>query len=85
ATILPSLFGEFPSENLYFVDGNLSNFGDQFPEGSLTGAKGTLPGLSIDSLADFATILPSLFGEFPSENLYFVDGNLSNFGDQFPE
>ncbi len=45
ATILPSLFGEFPSENLYFVDGNLSNFGKQFPKGSLTGAKGTLPGL----------------------------------------
>jgi branched-chain amino acid transport system substrate-binding protein len=28
----------------YFVDGNLSNYGDDFPEGTLTGTKGTLPG-----------------------------------------
>ncbi len=68
ATILPSLFGEFPAENLYFVDGNLSNFGDQFPEGSLTGAKGTLPGLSIDSLEAFTTDLDAYAkesGQFP--------------------
>ena len=52
-TILPSLFGQFPAESMYFVDGNLSNFGDEFPEGSLTGAKGTLPGLSIDTLGQF--------------------------------
>ncbi|KAA9153210.1 ABC transporter substrate-binding protein [Microbacterium lushaniae] len=53
ATILPSLFGSYPAEDLYFVDGNLKNFGETFPAGSLTGAKGTLPGLSIDSIADF--------------------------------
>lgn len=53
STILPSLFGQIPSDKLYFVDGNLKNFGDAFPAGSLTGAKGTLPGLSIDSIADF--------------------------------
>ncbi len=28
----------------YMVDGNLSNYGDQFPEGMLEGAKGTFPG-----------------------------------------
>ncbi|MBA8816727.1 branched-chain amino acid transport system substrate-binding protein [Microbacterium halimionae] len=56
-TILPSLFGQFPAEDLYFVDGNLSNFGDEFPEGSLTGAKGTLPGLSIDSIGEFTGAL----------------------------
>ena len=68
ATILPSLFGEFPAENLYFVDGNLSNFGKQFPKGSLTGAKGTLPGLSIDSLKAFTTDLNAYAkesGQFP--------------------
>lgn len=68
ATILPSLFGEFPSDKLYFVDGNLSNFGDQFPKGSLTGAKGTLPGLSIDSLEQFTTDLDAYAkesGQFP--------------------
>ncbi|WP_100446034.1 ABC transporter substrate-binding protein [Glycomyces xiaoerkulensis] len=28
----------------YFVDGNLSNYGDDFPKGMLEGTKGTLPG-----------------------------------------
>jgi len=53
STILPGLFGQFPADKLYFVDGNLKNFGDAFAAGSLTGAKGTLPGLSIDTLGDF--------------------------------
>lgn len=57
STILPSLFGQFPADKLYFVDGNLKNFADAFPAGSLTGAKGTLPGLSIDSIADFTADL----------------------------
>lgn len=57
STILPSLFGQFPSDGLYFVDGNLKNFGEAFPAGSLTGAKGTLPGLSIDSIGDFTSAL----------------------------
>ncbi len=52
-TIIPDLVSQFPAENLYFVDGNLANFGDLFPAGTLTGAKGTLPGLSIDAIADF--------------------------------
>ncbi|WP_194409334.1 ABC transporter substrate-binding protein [Microbacterium cremeum] len=52
-TILPSLFGQFPAEDLYFVDGNLANFGDEFPAGSLTGAKGTFPGLSLDAITTF--------------------------------
>ena len=29
---------------IYFVDGNLSNYGDDFPAGTLKGVKGTLPG-----------------------------------------
>jgi ABC-type branched-subunit amino acid transport system substrate-binding protein len=36
---------------LYFVDGNLSNYGDQFPPGTLDGNKGTLPGA--EAAADF--------------------------------
>ena len=56
-SILPSLFGKIPAEKLYFVDGNLANFGEEFPAGSLTGAKGTLPGLSIDSIAAFTEAL----------------------------
>jgi len=53
ATIIPDLVSSFPSDKLYFVDGNLKNFDDAFPEGTLTGAKGTLPGLSIDSISEF--------------------------------
>ncbi|WP_106816631.1 ABC transporter substrate-binding protein [Microbacterium timonense] len=56
-TILPSLFGQFPADKLYFVDGNLANFGDEFPAGSLTGAKGTFPGLSLDTITDFTDAL----------------------------
>jgi ABC-type branched-subunit amino acid transport system substrate-binding protein len=36
---------------LYFVDGNLSNYGDQLPAGTLDGNKGTLPGA--ETGADF--------------------------------
>ncbi|MCU1545143.1 MAG: amino acid transporter substrate-binding protein, partial [Homoserinimonas sp.] len=57
ATIIPNLVSQFPGEKLYFVDGNLSNFGDDFPAGTLAGAKGTLPGLTIDDLSDFTGAL----------------------------
>ncbi|QEW00779.1 ABC transporter substrate-binding protein [Microbacterium caowuchunii] len=56
-TILPTLFGAFPAEDLYFVDGNLAQFGEEFPAGSLTGAKGTFPGTNVDDLAAFTTDL----------------------------
>jgi branched-chain amino acid transport system substrate-binding protein len=51
-TIIPGLSG-FPTDKLYFVDGNLSNFGDEFAPGTLTGAKGTLPGLDTADLGTF--------------------------------
>ncbi|GAA1942163.1 ABC transporter substrate-binding protein [Agromyces allii] len=63
STILPSLFGQFPADKLYFVDGNLKNFADAFPTGSLTGAKGTLPGLTIDSISDFTGELDAFLEE----------------------
>jgi branched-chain amino acid transport system substrate-binding protein len=52
-TMLPDLVDGFDAENLYFVDGNLKNFSDRLPAGMLTGAKGTLPGLTIDDIASF--------------------------------
>lgn len=55
-TILPGL-DAFPSDKLYFVDGNLSNFGTELPPGTVDGAKGTLPGLSIDSISTFTDAL----------------------------
>ena len=47
STILPELVtqGIGPQDiAVYFVDGNLSNYGDDFEEGLLEGSKGTLPG-----------------------------------------
>jgi branched-chain amino acid transport system substrate-binding protein len=60
STILPELFAAgVPAEKLYFVDGNLANFGSKGTDvgGSLEGAKGTLPGLSIDTITDFTDAL----------------------------
>jgi len=51
-TIVPALSG-FPADKLYFVDGNLSDYSADFAEGTLTGAKGTLPGLDTGDLGDF--------------------------------
>ncbi len=53
STIIPSITAQVAPEKLYFVDGNLKNFADAFPPGTLTGAKGTLPGISVDSLTEF--------------------------------
>ena len=61
STMLPSIVSSFPAENLYFVDGNLANFGDEFAAGTLTGAKGTLPGLSVDTIADFTSALNDFY------------------------
>jgi len=63
STILPGLFGKFPAEKLYFVDGNLKNFGDAFTANSLTGAKGTLPGLTIDTISDFTGALDAFLAD----------------------
>ena len=50
-TIIPELVTQFPGENLYFVDGNIANYGDcaafgGFEPGTLEGAKGTGPGVT---------------------------------------
>lgn len=51
-TIVPGL-SDFPSDKLYFVDGNLADYSSTFPKGTLTGAKGTLPGLDTAKLGTF--------------------------------
>src|SRR5690606_13715616 len=44
-TILPALKDAgFDTSKVYLVDGNLKQFGDEFPANTLTGAKGTTPG-----------------------------------------
>lgn len=43
-TIIPELnSAKFPSDKMYLVDGNLSNFGDELDSGALEGAQGTTP------------------------------------------
>ena len=54
-TIVPALASQFPKENLYFVDGNLADYSEVFEPGTLTGAKGTAPGLDPDTIMDFLT------------------------------
>jgi len=53
-TIIPELVGaDYPADQLYFVDGNLANFGEEFEEGTLTGAKGTYPAVDPDTITAF--------------------------------
>jgi branched-chain amino acid transport system substrate-binding protein len=54
-TIVPALTSQFPKENIYFVDGNLADYSEVFEPGTLTGAKGTAPGLDPDTIMDFLT------------------------------
>ncbi|MFV0373505.1 ABC transporter substrate-binding protein [Microbacterium sp.] len=42
-TMVPELVASYDASKLYFVDGNLANFGDEFDPGTLAGAKGTYP------------------------------------------
>ncbi|MFD4420742.1 ABC transporter substrate-binding protein [Agromyces sp. NPDC058484] len=52
--IVPALVGSgYPGDQLYFVDGNLSDYSADFAPGLITGAKGTLPGIDTEKLGDF--------------------------------
>ena len=53
-TIIPELIGsDYPADQLYFVDGNLANFGDEFEEGTVAGAQGTYPAVDPETIATF--------------------------------
>lgn len=52
-TIIPEVVADFPADKLYFVDGNLANFGDEFEAGTLAGAKGTYPAVDPAATATF--------------------------------
>ncbi len=69
-TMIPELVAaEYPADKLYFVDGNLANFGDEFPEGTLTGAKGTYPSVDPSSTEDFRANLDAFVEESGAEAL----------------
>ena len=51
--IVPALRGAGYTGPLYFVDGNLADYSADFAADTLTGSKGTLPGLDTAKLGDF--------------------------------
>ena len=64
--VVPALVGSgYPGDQLYFVDGNLSDYSADFAPGLIAGAKGTLPG-------------PALEDDF-RERLLGVDPALADF------
>jgi branched-chain amino acid transport system substrate-binding protein len=67
-TIVPALSG-YPAEKMYFVDGNLADYSADFAPGTLTGAKGTLPGLDTDELGDFTDRLQAFWQDEGNEEL----------------
>ena len=52
-TIAPDLAAQYDASNFYLVDGNLSNYSEDFEAGLLEGAKGTLPGANPDEVVAF--------------------------------
>ena len=61
-TIIPGLKDAgFDTSNLYLVDGNTTQYGDSFPAGTLTGAKGTQPGPALAD--DFQQRLIDVYAE----------------------
>ncbi|MFT4220675.1 MAG: ABC transporter substrate-binding protein [Microbacterium sp.] len=53
-TMIPEIVAaEYPTNQLYFVDGNLTNFGDELEPGSVAGAKGTYPAVDPATIEDF--------------------------------
>ncbi|MCW5944660.1 MAG: ABC transporter substrate-binding protein, partial [Cryobacterium sp.] len=61
-TIAPALKATgFDMSHLYLVDGNLKQFGDELPAGTLTGAKGTTPGPVLSD--DFQQRLQDVYKE----------------------
>jgi len=65
--IVPALRGAGYTGPLYFVDGNLADYSADFAAGTLTGSKGTLPGLDTATLGDF------------TDRLLEVDPDLTDF------
>ena len=64
--VVPALVGSgYPGDQLYFVDGNLSDYSADFAPGLVAGAKGTLPG-------------PVLEDDF-RDRMLAVDPNLADY------
>lgn len=62
----------FAGENIYFTDGNLSNYKDDFEPGLITGAKGTLPGPT-DAAQEFKDRADAVWVEMGNPSLFDAD------------
>lgn len=62
----------FAGENIYFTDGNLSNYSDDFETGLITGAKGTLPGPT-DAAQEFKDRADAVWVEMGNPSLFDAD------------
>jgi branched-chain amino acid transport system substrate-binding protein len=58
--IIPALRGAGYTGPLYLVDGNTADYSDVFAADTLTGAKGTIPGLDTAKLGDFTDRLAEI-------------------------
>jgi branched-chain amino acid transport system substrate-binding protein len=73
-TILPALLSDFPSDKLYLTDGNLTQFGDAFEPGTMTGAQGTTPGLNPSTIEEFLNRMKDFWvaaGNAPLEDVTY--------------
>lgn len=62
-TMVPELIASYDASKLYFVDGNLANFGDDFDPGTLAGAKGTYPAVDPAQTETFREDLQAFVAE----------------------
>ncbi|MGW9114233.1 ABC transporter substrate-binding protein [Microbacterium sp. NPDC055683] len=68
--IVPNLVDAgYPAENLFFVDGNLANYSEDFEPGTLAGALGTYPGPTPAQVQDFVDGLDAFVEESGTEAL----------------
>ena len=73
-TILPALLSDFPSDKLYLTDGNLTQFGEAFEPGTMTGAQGTTPGLNPSTIEAFLNRMKDFWvaaGNSPLEDVVY--------------
>jgi len=75
-TAIPEIVAAgFPGDKIYFTDGNLSNYSEDFEPGIITGAKGTLPGPT-DAAAEFKERADAAWLELNSANTSLFEADV---------
>ena len=68
-TIAPDLAAQYDASNFYLVDGNLSNYSEDFEAGLLEGAKGTQPGVDPRDVVEFNDRMNDYWVELGNDDL----------------